>query len=186
MKARVNQVRIIAGHWRGRRICFPDLPGLRPSADRTRETLFNWLMHELAGSECLDLFTGSGVLALEALSRGAARVVAVDESKQIIRCLEENAKVLGAENLDCLCASWPAVLPQLNGPFDLVFVDPPFNKGLVEPCCDWLLKNNLLKPKAWIYVEQEISAVIPKLPEGWELYREMQTQQVRALLFNKQ
>jgi len=180
-----NQVRIIAGQWRSRKINFPEVVGLRPSSDRVRETLFNWLMNEISGAHCLDLFAGSGILGLEALSRGAARVVAVDESALVIKALRQNAVILATNKLQCVQAAWPAVIKQLKEPFDIVFLDPPFGQGLIEGCCASLVENNLLNSNAWIYVEMEVAAVLPKFPENWELFREMKTQQVRVLLFRR-
>ncbi len=183
-KIEYGTLRIIAGQWRGRKIQFPALPGLRPSPDRLRETLFNWLMPYIQGLVCLDLFAGSGILSFEALSRGAAGVVAIDQSPIVIAKLKETAKILNANQLESICATWPK-LPAFNNLFDLVFLDPPFNLGLVEPCCDWLEKNNLLKPSAWIYIECERGGALPKVPDNWVLFREMQTQQVRAMLYSR-
>ncbi len=182
MKLQNNQLRIIAGSWRGRKINFPDLAGLRPSSDRVRETLFNWLQQELVGSRCLDLFAGSGVLGLEALSRGAASVLAIDESKEAIKSLQKNAETLRAKNLHCICACVQQALMPLTTKFDLVFIDPPFTKNLVESSCESLERLNLLSKNASIYVEMALSAPMPKFPANWELFREIKTQQVRALL----
>lgn len=185
IKPHQNQVRIITGQWRGRKINFPDLPGLRPSSDRVRETLFNWLMNDIVGAHCLDLFAGSGVLGLEALSRGAAKVVAVDQSLVVIKALHKNAELLKTNQLKCICGSWSESLLGINEVFDLVFLDPPFKQGLIKACCDYLEDKNLLAPNAWIYLEMEISADLPKVPESWELYRDMKTQQVRVILYKK-
>jgi 16S rRNA (guanine966-N2)-methyltransferase len=185
VKLQKNQVRIIAGLWRGRKINFPDLVGLRPSSDRVRETLFNWLQQELIDRHCLDLYAGSGVLGLEALSRGAASVLAVDESREATRSLQKNAETLQAKNFHCICASVQQALTQLTTKFDLVFIDPPFTKDLVESSCESLERLNLLSKNALVYVEMALSVPMSKFPANWELFREMQTQQVRALLFKR-
>ncbi len=185
MKTQANQVRIIAGQWRGRKINFPEVLGLRPSADRVRESLFNWLMPYIGGMECLDVFAGSGVLGLEALSRGAASVIAIDQSIEAIRALQKNAAQLAAKSLECLCANGLKSLSNVKGPFDLIFLDPPFKQGLIEPCCKALEKNNLLKPEAFIYIEME-RATPPNIPESWTLSRQMKTQQAQVFLYRNE
>ena len=154
-------VRIIAGRWRGRRIPVSDLPGLRPTSDRTRETLFNWLQYEIDGAKCLDLFAGSGVLSFEALSRGAAKVVAVESHSQSVRALHETDRLLDSGGLTVVhdkAESW------LENPahcqFDIVFIDPPFERQLSEAVCGLLDKNGWLSPAAKIYVET---------PKGYKL-----------------
>src|SRR6202035_482227 len=124
-----NSVRIIAGACRGRRIHFPDLPDLRPTPDRVRETLFNWLQHSLTGTRCLDLFAGSGALGLEALSRGAAEVVFVEQFPAASRTLQEQLVRLGGEGKGRVMEMGAARFLRTSvKPFDVAFLDPPFGK----------------------------------------------------------
>lgn len=166
-----NKIRIIGGKWRGRKLKFVPIPGLRPTPNRLRETLFNWLAPVIEGAICLDLFAGSGALGFEALSRGASHVVMVDKSPQVIRTLKENAKMLGAENIEFICAD-----SRLRGndnirTFDIVFLDPPFYQNLIKPCLDWLEKNKCLSPDAFVYVETEKSLDISAFITHWDIYR---------------
>src|SRR5271170_4491193 len=125
-----NSVRIIAGNWRGRRVNFPDVPGLRPTPDRVRETLFNWLQHSIAGSRCLDLFAGSGALGLEALSRGAREVVFVDEAQAAARALQAELERLGGSaRARVVSAAAARFLAMPGEPFDGIFLDPPYGRG---------------------------------------------------------
>lgn len=165
-----NRLRIIGGRWRGRRVSFPDVEGLRPSPDRVRETLFNWLMPVIEGARCLDLFAGSGALGLEALSRGAARVVLVDRDAQVVASLRAHLADLGAEGAELRQADAQRFLEGTPEPFDVVFLDPPYNKGLLAPCLV-RLGQGWLAPGARVYIEAE-SALDPlPLPEGWVLLR---------------
>ncbi|MFH1605568.1 MAG: 16S rRNA (guanine(966)-N(2))-methyltransferase RsmD [Pseudomonadota bacterium] len=159
MAARTNQVRIIGGAWRSRRISFPDHEGLRPSADRVRETLFNWLGQDLHGQTCLDLFAGSGALGLEALSRGAASVVMVENNRWVCESLRRNAELLGAKNLQLHCADAlefvTAAAAQDAARFDIVFLDPPFGSSLLAQVLPRIAP--LLKPGARVYVENAVA-----------------------------
>ena len=128
-----NSVRIIGGGWRGRRITFPDVPGLRPTPDRVRETLFNWLQHDIAGARCLDLFAGSGALGLEALSRGAKELVFVEQSVAASRALQEQLARLGAERRSQVVEMGAARYLRGAAPaFDIVFLDPPFGRDALD------------------------------------------------------
>ena len=132
-----NSLRIIGGGWRGRRVHFPDSPGLRPTPDRVRETLFNWLQFSVAGTRCLDLFAGSGALGLEALSRGAREVVFVDEAAAVAQTLREELERLGgtAQAPACVHASAARYLATPGEPFDLIFLDPPFGPRRSAAIC---------------------------------------------------
>ena len=167
-----NQVRIIAGQWRGRRLHFPDLPGLRPTPDRVRETLFNWLAPIVPGARCLDLFAGSGALGVEALSRGATDVVFVEQHPAAFKALRANLMQLGARNARVDCAEALAWLRQPGTPFEIVLLDPPFGGNLLEPVCAALQQNGWLTPTAWIYLEAEAELPPLSLPAHWRLYRE--------------
>jgi 16S rRNA (guanine966-N2)-methyltransferase len=169
---RVNQVRIIAGQWRGRRLEFPDLPELRPTPDRVRETLFNWLAPVLPGARCLDLFAGSGALGIEALSRGAAKVVFVERQPLAVRALRDNLARLNAETARVEAVDALAWLRQPGTPFEIVFLDPPFGQGLLEPVCAMLEQNGWLAAPAWIYLEAAMDQPTLSLPAHWIIHRE--------------
>jgi len=174
-----GQVRIIGGRWRGTKLAVPDRPGLRPSSDRVRETLFNWLMPALPGARVLDLFAGTGVLGLEALSRGAAHATLVERDPGLAALLRESADKLSAQ-AEVHAADAPAWLAGRQEVFDLVFLDPPFADGLWARALDALAPR--LAPGAWVYVESP-AAVEPAVPRGWALHREGATRDVRYALY---
>lgn len=174
-----GQVRIIGGRWRGTKLAVPDRPGLRPSSDRVRETLFNWLMPALPGARVLDLFAGTGVLGLEALSRGAAQATLVERDPGLAAALRGVVEKLSAP-AEVHAADALAWLGGRNEAFDLVFLDPPFADGLWERALAALAPR--LAPGAWIYVESP-SDVQPVVPPGWALHREGRTREVRYALY---
>ncbi|MBW7929888.1 MAG: 16S rRNA (guanine(966)-N(2))-methyltransferase RsmD [Gammaproteobacteria bacterium] len=176
-------LRIIAGEWRGRRVPVGDAAGLRPTPDRIRETLFNWLAPVLPGMHCLDLFAGTGALGLEALSRGAAQACFVEAQPALARALEQALARLGCEPARARVVRADA-LQYLAGPpraFDLVFLDPPFGAVDLGRLCT-LLDGGWLADGARIYLEMARSASLPPLPPGWELLREKEAGQVRYAL----
>lgn len=152
---RPNRVRIIGGSWRSRVLSFPDIPGLRPTPDRVRETLFNWLGHDLKGRRCLDLFAGSGALGFEALSRGAASVTMVERSPRAWRALRDNAARLGAGGLNLVRGDALEFLAHNLGAaeFDLIFLDPPFGNRFPE--ASWPLLLDLLSEEGLVYLESD-------------------------------
>jgi len=166
-----NEVRIIGGRWRGRKIRFPDDTGIRPSPDRVRETLFNWLAPVVSGAHCLDLFAGSGVLGLEALSRGAATAVLVDRDRTVIRHLQDVVAQLDAAGASVVAADALDWLGLQRGSFDIVFLDPPFDAAWVPALLDRIDEPGCLAPGAWIYVERPAAEGPPSLPAGWRLHR---------------
>ncbi len=166
-----GELRIIGGRWRGRRFPVPDLPGLRPTPDRVRETLFNWLQPVIVGARCLDLFSGSGALALEALSRGAAEAVAVESNASAVAALRAAAARFGAEGLRIDHADALSYLKGTPRPFDVVFLDPPFAADLLVQAQAALGRGWLAHP-AWIYLESAPGQAGDGLPEGWETWRE--------------
>lgn len=166
-----GQVRIIAGKWRGRRLSVPDVKDLRPTPDRVRETLFNWLSPYIAGSHCLDLFAGSGALGCEALSRGAGSVVMVDQSRQVVNLLKEELITFGADNANVYCAIIPEQLQTADQPFDIVFLDPPYQAGLLLSCCKYLEAHQCLAREAYIYLEAQTRVEENDLPKGWRLLK---------------
>jgi len=168
---RRNEVRIIGGRWRGRKVRFPDGTGIRPSPDRVRETLFNWLAPVIRGARCLDLFAGSGVLGFEALSRGASGAVLVDHDRAVVRHLQGVARELDAAGASVIAADALRWLGASRGPFDVVFLDPPFDSGWVPALLAKLDEPGCLAPGAFVYVEQRAAAGPPSLPSGWSLHR---------------
>lgn len=166
-----NQVRIIAGKWRGRKIHFPTIPSLRPTPDRIKETLFNWLAPTLHGARCLDLFCGSGALGIEALSRGAAEVVFVDQDPAVVQQLKAFLQILGAQGDHVHQQTAQHFLNQPAQTFDVVFLDPPFQQGLINPMLDILIQQHWLTQQGLIYVEMEDRHENLELPEPWHLYR---------------
>lgn len=179
--SRAGRLRIIGGRWRGRRISLPAQAGIRPTGDRIRETLFNWLAPIIAGARCLDLFAGSGALGLEALSRGAGETVFVERESAVADQLEQTL-----EKLDCRGATVVRsdALQFLRGaptPFDIVFVDPPFGKMDLGNLCT-LLERGWLSREARIFVETSRSDRLPELPPGWTVAREKTAGQVRFAL----
>lgn len=166
-----NEFRIIAGRWRRRRLKFPDLPGIRPSPDRVRETLFNWLMHVVPGARCLDLFAGSGALGLEALSRGAQQVTFVDRERQVAEALRAHLELLHALHGEVLQADALAFLRGPSRLFDIVFLDPPFSSSLLVESITVLHQGDWLAPQAHLYMEYSLGCA-PALPAAWEMRRE--------------
>ena len=149
--ARSNQVRIIAGRFRRRLLHFPDVPGLRPTPDRVRETLFNWLGQDLTGLACLDAFAGSGALGFEAASRGAARVLLLDQDARALAALRGNARELGIDTVEVRAGDGMAFLKGEGEAFDVIFLDPPFADGLLEPALGAAATH--LRPGGRIYAE---------------------------------
>jgi 16S rRNA (guanine966-N2)-methyltransferase len=167
-----NSVRIIGGVWRGRRVEFPEVPALRPTPDRVRETLFNWLQHAVAGARCLDLFAGSGALGLEALSRGAGGVVFVETAPAAAQTLRVQLQRLGGETRARVLDLGAARFLRTPGePFDIVFLDPPFGQNALTEYLPQLVAGNWVKPGGLVYLENERAAGAPALPADWELLK---------------
>ena len=178
-----GQIRIIGGQWRGRKLPVPDSPGLRPTTDRVRETLFNWLAPSMVDSHCLDCFAGSGALGLEALSRYAAGATLIEMDRAVSQQLQKNLATLKANNGKVLNANTLNVLAQPGTPHNVVFVDPPFRKGLLDETLALLEKNGWLADEALIYVESEVENGLPAVPKNWALHREKVAGQVAYRLF---
>lgn len=173
-----NTLRLIGGRWRGRRVTFPAVTGLRPTGDRIRETLFNWLQTHIAGATCLDLFAGSGALGLEALSRDAAQVTFVERDARAAEALQQNLTLLGHSGPRHVWhgAAQLFLAAPITTRYDIVFLDPPFAEIAALPqLCDALSAH--LAPQAWIYQETP-RAHPPVLLPGWRLHRSKQTGQV--------
>jgi len=173
-----NTLRIIGGEWRGRKLRFADGEGLRPTTDRVRETLFNWLAPLIHGARCLDLFAGSGALGLEALSRGAAEVVFIDTSPAAVAALKENLALLGAEKAEVIRGDALGFLQGNSRQFDVVFLDPPFRCDLLQPAMKLLSGQPWLAEGARVYLELEGEEPLPELPAGWEVLRSKKAGQV--------
>lgn len=176
-----GQVRIISGRWRGRRIRLPELAGIRPTGDRIRETLFNWLAPIIAGARCLDLFAGSGALGLEALSRGAGETVFVERDEAAVRHLEGTLAQLECREATVVRADALRFLQGPARPFDIVWLDPPFGDIDLENLCT-LLEPDWLAHGARIYLEMSRHDDLPNLPAGWVVDRDKTAGQVRFVL----
>lgn len=164
-------LRIIGGEWRGRRIHFPPLAAIRPTPDRVRETVFNWLQGVVPGSRCLDLYAGSGALGLEALSRGAREVVFVDVEPAVIRQLGETLRMLGCDRGRALRSDAGDFLESPDAPFDVIFLDPPFAMPVLAEACRRIEAGGWLAPGGFVYLESPAADGEPELPAGWTLLR---------------
>lgn len=181
-----NKIRIIGGEWRSRQINFYDLPGLRPTPNRLRETLFNWLQFDTPGSRCLDLFAGSGALGFEAASRGAAQVVLVENDATACRALKQNADKLNAAQIKIVQTDAFRFLAGDAQQFDIVFLDPPYSLNLAGQACHWLEDKGWLSAHAKIYVETEKGKNLAyELPGNWILLKEKTAGDVTYRLFGK-
>lgn len=175
--ARPGQVRIIGGTWRSRRLEFPETTGLRPTPDRVRETVFNWLAAFLPGAACLDLFAGSGAFGFEALSRGATRVVLVEQDAAAAAALRASRDRLQAAGAEIVHADAVAFLAGPVREFDVVFCDPPYASDLLKQCVHLLAASGWVKPGGFIYLEAR-AGELPALPPGWQMLRSKSAGQV--------
>jgi len=186
-QAAAGQVRVIGGEWRGRKLPVPNAEGLRPTPDRVRETLFNWLQFSIAGKTCLDAFTGSGALAVEALSRGATQVTAIERDIKVTQQLSKLLAPLAGERLKLINAdalSWLEQQPAQA--FEVVFLDPPFGLPLLEPTCQLLEEKGWLAEGALIYVEQaKHSSGLTLTPANWVLQKDKQVGDVHFSLYTR-
>ena len=177
-----GRLRIVAGKWRSRLLPIADEPDLRPTSERIRETLFNWLAATIEGSRCLDLFAGSGALGFEALSRGAGEVVFVENSARAAAVLKESAAALDATGACIHKADAIAFLKGEHKPFDIVFLDPPFAAGLLGDLCRLLDERDWLADGARVYLEHDHARPLPRLPDGWTILKQKTAGQVRYVL----
>lgn len=178
-----GRLRIVAGKWRSRLLQIEDAPGLRPTSARIRETLFNWLEPRIAGARCLDLFAGTGALGLEALSRGAHSVVFVENSGRAMRTLQKSVVTLDAR--DALLRQMDAfdfLRASTDGPFDIVFLDPPFAADKLDELCRLLAEGSLLAASALIYLEEDRGRKATDLPQGWRTLKTKNAGNVRYAL----
>ena len=175
----VSGPRIISGKWRRRRLRFPGAQRSRPTPDRVKETLFNWLGPKVSGAVCLDLFAGSGSLGFEAASRGAASVTMVEIDMSLVSYLRSESERLGATGIDIVRADALRWLRRAAGRFDIVFLDPPFSTGLLDRSCRGLVASGCLAPEALLYLECERARASPPLPDGFEVLRAGRAGEVR-------
>lgn len=179
-----GKLRIVAGHLRGSRLAVPDKAGLRPTSDRVRETLFNWLAPVIEGARCLDLYAGTGALGIEALSRGAGACTFVENDRGLARLIGENLTRLKIENARVVDADALGMLAGTAQPFDVVFLDPPFTANLWNESARRLESGGWLAGDAWIYVESPADAELV-LPPAWNLHREGRAGAVRYALYRR-
>lgn len=178
-----NQLRIIGGEFKRRTLNFANIEGLRPTPDRVRETLFNWLMWDIQNTKVLDVCTGSGALGFEALSRGAKHVVMIEPNNTQAQQLKENCKLLKIENCEVHVKNAQDILPKINQKFDLIFLDPPYSLNLWQELA--LMINPLIESEGLIYVEADQNLMQLQLPSDWKLIKETKAGTVRAGLFKK-
>ena len=176
----MSRVRIVGGAWRSRLLEVAAVPGLRPTPDRVRETLFNWLGQDLDGQHCLDLFAGTGILGLEAASRGAEAVVLVERDPRALDALHKDAKTLQASQVEIVRGDAVRFAQTTPRSFDGVFLDPPYNQGWIERVQPWL--DRLVKPEGWLYVESE--AAVEQLG-AWHVVKQGRAGQVHFQLMRR-
>jgi 16S rRNA (guanine966-N2)-methyltransferase len=170
-RAHARILRIIGGRHRGRRLRFPAGVALRPTPDRVRETLFNWLQPRIVGARVLDLFAGSGALGLEALSRGAASVTCVEKDRRAAAAIEALAREWNETGVRVACADALDWLASPDGVFDIVFLDPPYDAGILAPAAAALVQHQRLAADARVFVESRAREPLPVLPAGWRSLR---------------
>ncbi|HAT8178903.1 TPA: 16S rRNA (guanine(966)-N(2))-methyltransferase RsmD [Legionella pneumophila] len=176
-------IRIIGGLYRGKKIHFPDVNDLRPTPDRVRETLFNWLMNDIKNARCLDAFAGSGALGLEAYSRGASQVVFIEQSPKAHASLQNTIRQFDTPNLRLIKTDALNYLKQSTEQFDLIFLDPPYALNYIPQCLEDIITNNLLVQGGLVYVES--STPIEVKTEHWKQLKLKQAGQVIYGLFEK-
>ena len=176
-----GQIRIIGGRWKSRRVRCAVAAGLRPSPDAVRETLFNWLPHELHHKSCLDLFAGSGAFGFEAASRGAPKVLMVESNPAAVGMLRSNREALQGGAVEIFSGTVDKFLRRGSGKFDIVFLDPPFDSEMIESTCRNLHGRGFLNPDALVYIESPRNCPLP-IPSGWHIIREKQCGRVQSTL----
>lgn len=187
-KSQNGFIRIISGQFRGRKLAVKNVPGLRPTTDRIKETVFNWLMQDTRDANVLDCFAGSGGLGFEALSRFANNTTFIELDLSAVNQLKNNISTLKIENAQVKHTNTLTFLEQKNEeePFDLVFIDPPFRQNLAQTTCDYLEKNSWLSPQALVYLEVEADLNTLTTPDNWLLIKEKKAGQVFCRLYQRQ
>lgn len=178
-----QQIKIIGGRFKGRVVNFPETAEIRPTPNRVRETLFNWLMHDIKNACCLDAFAGSGALGFEAFSRGAARVVFVEQTRTVYHHLKREAQRFGSPELIIVHHEASTYLKQTNTPFDIIFLDPPFSQDQLIKCLPTLENSQVLRPHGLLYIESEKEMTLN--PAHWKKLRLKETGQVTYGLYEK-
>lgn len=179
-------MRIIGGEWRGSRLPIPDLPGLRPSGDRCRETLFSWLQPFIHSAVCVDLFAGSGALGMEAASRGAEQVILIEKLTQAARILQSNVERLNADHVSVIATDAVQWLHDCQThSVDIAFIDPPFGQHLETRAFELITVRDCVRPGGHVYIETAGSAPMFSPGPGWEIAREKMLGEVRMLLLKK-
>jgi len=182
-KSLSGRLRIVAGNWRSRLLDIADVQGLRPTSERIRETLFNWLSPRVHGARCLDLFAGTGALGLEALSRGAQSVVFVERASRAVATLQHNIETLAADGAVVLQMDALDYLDEERQErFDLVFLDPPFAADMLDELCRLIAERRVLAEDAYVYLEQDRSNPEADLPDGWRILKNKTAGNVRYML----
>ena len=177
MPRNLGTLRLIGGAWRRRLITFDASLGVRPTSDRTRETLFNWLQLDIVGANCLDAFAGSGALGFEALSRGAESVTFIDSNPKILANIDNNAKQLSCQNYKTQCLVLPDSVAAIDDShFSIAFIDPPFGKNLLVPTIQSLLEQGVFSPDVSVYFESEVQCSLKPLLNQWTLVKHAKTQ----------
>lgn len=182
---KTNSIRIIGGQWKTRKLEVIDQEGLRPSTDRIRETLFNWLMPMISSTRVLDCYAGTGILGFESLSRGAKWVTFLEKESRVIRQLKENRLKLNCDQCEITQTDRLSYLKKNQASlYDLVFIDPPFHHNLASQTVELLESHGWVKEGSYIYVETELYAPFVA-PRSWRLHREIKTKQIHSQLFIK-
>lgn len=179
-------IRLISGQWKGRKLPVREVEGLRPTTDRIKETLFNWLAAEVRDSRCLDLFAGSGSLGFEALSRYARHVTMVEMDKGAAQQLSKNLSTLQSQQATIIQRDALSLLAESGEPFDIIFLDPPFRRDLLDTVCQRLEQGGWLSDEALIYIEREREGEAPCLPANWQLLKDKQAGQVCYQLYQRE
>ena len=185
-QGRSGFIRLISGQWKGRKLPVREVEGLRPTTDRVKETLFNWLAADVRGSRCLDLFAGSGSLGFEALSRYASHVMMVEMDRGAAQQLAKNLQTLQSQQARIVNQDALTVLAGPSEPFDIIFLDPPFRRDLLDAACQRLEQGGWLSAEALIYIERESEGEAPELPANWLLLKDKQAGQVRYQLYQRE
>ena len=182
-KSQPGRLRIVAGKWRSRLLDIADVPGLRPTSERVRETLFNWLVPSIEGARCLDLFAGTGALGFEALSRGATQVVFVENSRRAAKVIATSAEILDASGAVIHCGDADEYLRNAQpASFDIIFLDPPFADDRLEELCGQIDERGILAPGGRIYLEQDRVKPEIRLPDRWQVLKHKTAGNVRYML----
>lgn len=179
-------MRIIAGELRGRKLGFPEVLGLRPTADRIRETLFNWIQEQVPGETCLDMYAGSGAMGFEALSRGAAKVVFIEKNPKASRSIAEHIELLEIKNGTVIrdnALYWLAQHADVKEQFGLVFLDPPFQENLIYTTSEQLQSSGILKNDCRIYIESADALLENEMPSSWTQLKSKKAGAVRYYLY---